>query len=878
MLSVFRQISRSIMQSAPLFPIAVGLTVGILLDRRLCVDAGIYGGLFVLFSAMFLVRSLRASFAPLLILIISGCLGGVLHVRAARTVAPQSVERHMSDEKCIARISGVVVSEPRVLDPPANVFQRWSFGSARSVFLLESEAIEGMEGAIPVTGLIRVTTREPVLDMHENERVEVFGWLYRLKPPRNPGAFDWAAFNRRQGVVAALHCNHRENVRRLDVRDPAPGHRVVRWLRTTVRGMLTDDLVTGADEEVTLLEAMVIGHRSRIDRRLNEVFVQAGVVHFLAVSGTHVVVVTSFVWFLGRLLRRSRRQCAWLMILVVCAYALIAEPRPPILRATVLTLLFCTSLLLGRPTARLNWLSAAAIVLLALDPHAVFDIGFQLSFTAVLGVAYVTPVILQTLRELCGVVERLVFRRPFTGQDRLEPDPAIRMSVFSSQRLGRFAYAFFVAFPAVSLGAWLASLPIVAAHFGRVHPWSPVSSVIVFPFMYVVMILGLVKILVAGGLPLLGPLVGLLLVPADRLLIRLVEWLSTLPGASLTVVSPPSWLIAVYYLCLLLFVWTFRPVRLNLQALSGHSERQALAGERLWGRTAWGVATAVLLVCVGGWYGPRGASGRLAVTVLSVGDGLATVVELPGGQTMLYDVGTMGPHDVGRNTVVPYLRHKGIARIDRVYLSHPNLDHFSGLPSVLEAVEVGPIFVNEHFGARSGPRSPSRYLLDLLAERDHQVEVLDPSERRWEWGGVTFELLSPLQDFGEGTSSGAGAGAVTTNDTSTVLRLTYAGRSVLLTGDIEEYAQRRLLVRHDLWADVLVLPHHGGVRPSSEAFVGEVGAGTVIRSSGEPMTETFNGLQAVVGDTPLYNTADVGAVRVVIDAGGVHVSSICDDR
>ena len=246
---------------------------------------------------------------------------------------------------------------------------------------------------------------------------------------------------------------------------------------------------------------------------------------------------------------------------------------------------------------------------------------------------------------------------------------------------------------------------------------------------------------------------------------------------------------------------------------------------------------------------------------------MATVIELPDGRAILYDAGTTSPYDVGRSSIVPFLRHRGVGPIDRVYVSHPNLDHFSGLLAVLDDVPTGPIVVNEHFEPKTSRTSPSRYLLRLLRERGHEVRTVGPAVQTWELGGVTFERLWPPENYDDSLSS---------NDSSTVLRLSYAGRSILLAGDIEDRPQRALLHAGNLRADVLVLPHHGSVRPSTKEFLDAVGAGVLIRSSGQRMADTFNGLQEAAGVTQIYNTADVGAVEVVIDQSGVRVSTIRD--
>ncbi|MGB2987097.1 MAG: ComEC family competence protein, partial [Phycisphaerae bacterium] len=395
-------VSRTIMRTAPLFPVAGGLILGVVLDRSLHIPSMAYIALLVLMSVVTLFERIRVLIGPVLVFVASICVGGALHLNAARTIPASSIERYTGETRRIARVRGVVVSEPRVLERPPNPFSRWTYGQDRTIFLLEPEWIEGASDCglriadcgIPVTGRVRVTVGEAVLDLRQNERVEVFGWLYRFQPPRNPGAFDWAGFYRRQGIVAGMSCKHQESVVRLDHGLPSQRFGFRTWLRSTARGLLTDDLATGADEEASLLEAMVLGHRSRLDRRLNDIFIRAGCIHFLAVSGTHVVVLLSFVWGVGRIFMRTKRQCAWLMIAAVCVYALVAEPRPPILRATVMALLFCGSLILRRPRARLNWISTAAVGLLVCDPTTVFDVGFQLSFAAVLGVSYLTPALL----------------------------------------------------------------------------------------------------------------------------------------------------------------------------------------------------------------------------------------------------------------------------------------------------------------------------------------------------------------------------------------------------------------------------------------------------------------------------------------------------
>jgi competence protein ComEC len=297
----------------------------------------------------------------------------------------------------------------------------------------------------------------------------------------------------------------------------------------------------------------------------------------------------------------------------------------------------------------------------------------------------------------------------------------------------------------------------------------------------------------------------------------------------------------------------------------------------VWGKRARAVcaalfAGAMVATALSFWYAAP-ARGRLVITVLDVGDGTCVVLQLPEGKTVLYDAGSLGPYDVGAGTIVPFLRHRGVRRVDAVHLSHANLDHFSGVPTLIEAIPTGPVLLNEYFEPHSTTRAPGRKLLDVLEERGHTVKVLDPTERVWEMGGAVFERLWPLGPYDE---------TLQTNETSTVLRVSFEGHSILLTGDIEDRAQRVMLERGDLGADVLLLPHHGGVVSSTPAFIRAVGAATVVRSTNQSTAETTSGLNEIVkqrppgtGRTPpprLHNTADYGAVEITMDAGGITVS------
>ncbi len=851
-----------VMSAAPLGPIAVGIIAGIVAGERV-------GWGPIVFLPVLVVASLGAAFAAVrecvgvvLVLAAGIGVGGVLHWSRESIVPPDSIEHIVRKDDAIIRVRGQIASEPTMPTNDDSVFSAWQFREDQTSFLLRVQSVKGEGDWRVASGTIKVTIREAVLDLAEGDSIELFGRLGPLRPPQNPGAFDWREYYRQQNIVARMYCDQRENIIRLG----REGAGLATWLRAKTRGLLTDDIAASAAEEASLLEAMVLGHRSRFDRRLNEVFTRAGCVHFIAASGTNIVVLMGALWFAGRMIGLDKRRCAWVMIVAIVLYGIVAEARPPILRACVMGLMFCIALLQQRASSHFNWICAAAIILCLIDPMTVFDAGFQLSFVAVLGVAYLAFAIWHALHDSYWWFRHVALGDPYARADQHLRKVAQQFAPLKTgQRLQRSSWKIVrvvAVVCAVSVGAWLSGLPITVLWFQRMQPWGVVSSVLVYPLMSIVMVLGLIKVGLATISPTLAWAATSALSVADVVMIRLVEWMANLPAASPTISPPPWWQVASFYLFLLAFALTYRSRRTAPTAVGGVDDDPSQPDKRS-RPTVWVLVSLVILVASSIVWHFNGKTGsKLIVTALAVGAGSAVVMELPDGDVILYDAGSLGVAAVGKNVIAPFLRHRGIHRIDRMYVSHPNLDHFSGIPELIAEMPIGPIVLNHCFESLAPPRSPAEKILRHLKALGREAEILNAHQAKWESGGVLIEKLWPPP--GNCTN-------LTANDSSTVLKVTYAGHSILFTGDITEIAERALVRNANLHADALLLPHHGSVCAGTGEFLKAVDADVLIRSSNQRMADTSNGLQKLIGGTTMYNTADCGAVTIVVDESGLRV-------
>lgn len=242
------------------------------------------------------------------------------------------------------------------------------------------------------------------------------------------------------------------------------------------------------------------------------------------------------------------------------------------------------------------------------------------------------------------------------------------------------------------------------------------------------------------------------------------------------------------------------------------------------------------------------APGEVWLHVLDVGQGLAVLVRTH-KHVLLYDAGPPfgADNDAGQMVILPVLQHYGIRSIDTLLISHADSDHAGGVEAVLEGVEV------KHFFAGAG---------EVFASRPHEPCGHGQS---WEWDGVQFEILHPRLPLDAGTSR---------NDGSCVLRVVAGGLSAMLTGDIEEAAEYRLLqdVGLDLSSTVLQAPHHGSKTSSTAAFVAATAPRHVIFSTGYrnrwgfPHEDVLARYRAA--GSQVHNTASAGAILVKLLPNG----------
>ena len=423
--------------------------------------------------------------------------------------------------------------------------------------------------------------------------------------------------------------------------------------------------------------------------------------------------------------------------LTMFAYALLVGPAPSVVRSTVMTVTFClaaTSQRLARPA---NTLSLAALLTLAINPTYLFDVGCQLSFLAI-------AVLIWLVLPACTLVRTTYsrrFGRGFSVPGQHSTTWNACSSLGGASALRRAANGVFDGVVGSAV-VWLAALPLVALRFHLVSPIGILLNIPLIPLTSAAMLLGGLSLVLCA---VWGPLGGPLAWAAARLLSltqAIVLWGVAQPFGHRFVVGPTwQWVLVFYALLALATLAATRSVRRSESSRPRWFDRGAI----------WGLLAAWF---VPGWWlaDMVDVKPTLEAEFLAVGHGLAVLIQTPDGHTLLYDCGRLGDPTVGRRIIAPALWARGVNRIDTVFLSHADQDHYDGLPDLLDRFSIGEVRFPPGF---AGPENPlATELVDQLRARGIPVRPLT-APRSWEQAGVRFTVLHPRDGWHPETSDNA---------------------------------------------------------------------------------------------------------------------------
>lgn len=624
---------------------------------------------------------------------------------------------------------------------------------------------------------------------------------------RNPHAFDYSRYLYWQGVHVVGAVEYRV-VRVIDAGDGVRSH-FQQWQDDAAKRI---ERLFANPTAAGYMKSLLLGLGEDVPVELESMYADLGLTHVLAISGLHVTLVSSlFMWTLERVGFRRK----WALIATSCmliGYVLLVGASSSAVRSGIMGGVGLACQVLNKRLDGKEVWAGTLLLMLLVNPYQLWHVGFQLSFAVTLG---------------------LIVYVPF------------------SQQVCEWIPAWIRALVAVTITAQVVSFPFLVYHFHQFSPLSwlvnlvvtPILSAVVLPLGYIAILLGMLHPLLSSWPVLLST--------------QLLEWIHQ-PLLDLQKMAipfshwshPPWWWLLIYgnFLIAVPILWK----------LGYHRRRDG------------NVVLALFFVMLVMARQPFFAEKEVRITFLDVGQGDSSVVEIGNKKVYLIDAGgtlqlparepwreKRDPFEVGKDVVLPFLRARGIETIDRVVMTHGDMDHIGGMDALVPRFSFGAVLVNG-----TSPEAKEQEALRLLQNKG--VPILT-GKQGISWSdapGVEWTWLHPGQ---KSNHSG--------NDASVVLQLTAYGTTVLFTGDIEADGERQLVQSGLPAVDVLKVAHHGSHTSSSDAFLAATKPKTAVISLGlknrygHPSPEVLKRLQKT--GTTVFRTDRHGAITLIIRPTGV---------
>lgn len=532
----------------------------------------------------------------------------------------------LSDKKII--LKGIIDEQPEIRDD-------------RVRLLINVESADG----IKCSGTILATIYKYSKDADEfrlqyGDVISIEGKLEDLPHRRNPGEFNYGEYLKMHNISAVFTGSGTDKIELTGYNEPDfyKANVIIPVKQYSIK--VIDKFIGGDESEY--LKGLTLGERSNISKEVKENFVNAGVAHIIAVSGLNVAYVIIILW--GLLIfvpvRYSYKVAITLVFLVF--YMNLTGNTPSIIRATIMASVFLLSQVIERKPNPYNIISFAALVILVIDPRQLFDAGFILSFTAILSIVIIYP-------RLEKLINRIKWYR------EINTDKFIGKII-------KWTAALFLG----TLAAQIGTLPITAIMFKKISVISLAANLFAIPLSNLALGLGFVMIIASLISAWLASVFGALNSFLLFIQLVLIEACAKLDYAFVETYFV-DWMLFVFYYAVLMLAFTI--TRVNYKA------RLAV----------------IILIFLNFfvWKSVFDKTNHAEITYMDIGNSNSTLIKMPQGTSIMINCGGAGQkYFSAERNIIPYLKSKGISRIDLLVINSLNYNEFRNLKYLVENFDV----------------------------------------------------------------------------------------------------------------------------------------------------------------------------------------------
>lgn len=787
-------------------------------------------------------------------------LGGLRHDYFYNYYAANEIGFFLPQKDASTIVELKLLKTPVLREYPENNMAFFTSNCSTS-FVAEIERLKDAGEWKVFSGRVAVRVSGDATDLKIGDRIRVAGTIGHPSKPNNPGERDQIFYYRSQRILTILRVNSVSKIEVLAPSEESIKQRILSFLeklRLRAASVLSESL---SKQNAAVASGMTLGLRNEVDNETYDSFRRSGAAHLLAISGLHVMLVVGALALFLRAFGVPEPVIGAASIFFVLFYMGLTDMRTPVIRASILISMMSLGIIFKADDFFLDLLAMAGIVILMWNPCELFQPGAQLSFIATGSFLWSSSITLdeegkanikrwEAIKDRRREKERRMSEKYWKQIKNNTYNKTISLVILPRWRaFSRYYWGKFKSITKSGAIIWAVGAPLVLFLTNLFTPiaivvnpiiWIPATASLIFAFQ--LEFLGVLTSFLGkeGIIASLLSLWGILTEKSFDVFLWILDYMSSREWGAFYLPSPPQWALLLFYCPL--FFWTvfphLRPSRRNLGIFVG----------------TW----VFLLVSFAGVHQCiERRHDSLAVDVLSIGHGGATLGFFSDGRTFLYDCGSMDNPERVADIVAKSLWLSGRTKIDVVILSHADIDHYGALVALLDRVKVQTVCISPWMFHKKN-RSLA-LLQNSLKEHGISTAIVSEGDSLGSLGFPELLILHPPKIIAEERERGG-------NEDSIVLKIRYLDRSLLFPGDLD-CKDADFLNHPSEKFDFVLAPHHGGQSTNEERFYEWANSEWIGISGGALLRNKNKEIELKEKGYRIAHTFDDGTIQIRIARG-----------
>lgn len=600
-------------------------------------------------------------------------------------------------------------------------------------------------------------------ELNFGDKVEIKGEFIEPQIRRNYKGFDYKEYLKTQKIYGTIKA---EKVNKIGIFSASSILQISNKIFLKIKNNIEQ---TYSNRMASIIKGIMLGYTEDIDDETKNDFSNSNISHVLAVSGMHISYIIFLATSSSSKILGKRKSKIFASILLM-AYMCITGFSISVVRACVMEILTCMAFVFYRKSDTLNNISIAMLITLIDNPYSIKSISFLLTYGGTIGIIYFKTPVEKFIKNI--KIRNRKWKYVFL---KLQRKCENLISIIS-----------------VSISAQIVISPIMIMFFNKLSLGFLVTNLLLSYVIGSVVIIGFIQIIIT----MFSVNAGIAIAKIVEVPVYAIVLISKINLWNFRVVTPNWYEILLYYVIAFIIKYLYSIFNSKNLTITQERIKNSIYLVKYKIRPYF-FKTIVVITIVSICFGIV-KNNELAIHFIDVGQGDSTLIVTTMKKTILIDGGGSSTYDIGKNVLVPYLLARKIKRLDYVIVSHSDLDHISGILTVLQEIKVEKIIV----GKQGEINENYKKLVNIANEKSIKIITVKCGDKINIEKNLCFNVLFPTEKL------------ITDNilnNNSLVLKMCYKNFSVLFTGDIEEKAEAELLrlySANELKSDIIKAPHH----------------------------------------------------------------------